>query len=158
MKKILLAVVILVGLSTVANSQTNKGIWLLGGSAGYQSFAGSNIFSISPNIGYFVKNNLAIGGLFSVVGGNGSSSSTLNAYIKPYFGSSETNKWFAIGGVGTRSIYNENKFSFAMGAGNATFLNKNVALEISGTYSQISDFDEGAFDIKFGFQVHFGGK
>ena len=158
MKKVLLAVVILVGLSTVANAQTSKGTWLLGGGAAYARYASQSTWSITPNIGGFIKDNLAIGAMLDIAGTDGSTFTTIGAYVKPYFGGSETNKWFAIGGIASRSYGETSKLAYGIGLGNASFLNKSVALEVSTNYQKIADVTEGEFSLKVGFQIHFGGK
>ena len=163
MKKVLLAVVILVGLSTVANAQTSKGTWLLGGGASFtsQSEGGQSYsdWSISPSIGGFIKNNLAIGALLDINGYDGGTSTNINAYVKPYFGGSETNKWFAIGTIGSISGGGDTNLKYGIGLGNATFLNKSVALEVSANYSQLNTVvSSSEFALKVGFQIHFGGK
>ena len=159
MKKVLFAAILLVGLSTVASAQTSKGTWLLGGGAGYSSFAGLNSWSITPSIGGFIKDNLAIGGELNLMGFDGETSTTVGAYVKPYFGGSETNKWFAKGGIGTTSVGGgDSKFGYGVGLGNASFLNKSIALEVSANYTKIADYSEGQFDLKVGFQIHFGRK
>jgi opacity protein-like surface antigen len=168
MKKFLLAVIILLGISTVASAQTNKGTWLLGGAAGYSNQSSSSSWSISPNMGYFIKDNLAIGGIINVEGDSytssydgstsSSTSTSIGAYVKPYFGGTEKNKWFAIGGIGTQSSGSQSKFAYAFGLGNASFLNQSIALELSGNYSKIAEATEGQFNLKVGFQIHFGGK
>jgi hypothetical protein len=162
MKKVLLAVVILVGLSTVANAQTNKGTWLLGGSAGFANQGSESAWNINPSIGNFIKDNLAIGGEIALAGSSqyDGTATTISAYVKPYFGGSDTNKWFAKAGLGMfKSQYmTENKFAYGVGFGNATFLNKSVALEVSANYKKIADIQDGVFDFNVGFQIHFGGK
>jgi len=158
MKKVLLAVVILVGLSTVANAQTSKGTWLLGGGASYTSFAGTSQYTISPNIGGFIKDNLAIGAMIDIAGNSDYTATTIGAYVKPYFGGSETNKWFAIGGIASRSYGETSKLAYGIGLGNASFLNKSVALEVSTNYQKLAEITEGEFSLKVGFQIHFGGK
>ena len=158
MKKVLLAVVILVGLSTVANAQTSKGTWLLGGSAGYSSYGNSSSWSLSPSVGGFVKDNLAIGAELNIQGFSSTTQTSIGAWVKPYFGGSETNKWFAKGMLGSLAWGNESKFAYQVGFGNATFLNKSVALEVSANYAKFADINDGQFDLKVGFQIHFGGK
>lgn len=162
MKKVLLVMLVLASFSNFASAQTKKGTWLLGGSASYASQGDFNNWAISPSIGGFIKDNLAIGADVSLAGMSDveGTSTTLAAYVKPYFGSSETNKWFAKGGIGSyKSSYMEDgKFAYGFGLGNASFLTKNIALEISANYTKIADFDDALFDLRVGFQIHMGGK
>jgi hypothetical protein len=52
----------------------------------------------------------------------------------------------------------DGKFAYGFGLGNASFLTKNIALEISANYTKIADFDDALFDLRVGFQIHMGGK
>lgn len=67
MKKLLLTLSAVAVLGLVANAQTEKGKFMLGGQVSYQgqsikdSDAKSNEFSIIPNVGYFVADNIAVG-------------------------------------------------------------------------------------------------
>ncbi len=67
MKKILLTLTAVAALGMAANAQTEKGKFILGGQVSYQgqtvkdSDVKSNSFSIVPNVGYFVADNIAIG-------------------------------------------------------------------------------------------------
>jgi outer membrane protein len=68
MKKLILSIAVLTGVAFSSQAQTEKGKWILGGSASYQSVksdadnanAAENL-SIVPNVGYFVSNNIAVG-------------------------------------------------------------------------------------------------
>ncbi len=68
MKKLILSIIALSGLSLGSYAQTEKGNVILGGTALYQSskskadnaIAAEN-FAILPNVGYFVSDNFAIG-------------------------------------------------------------------------------------------------
>src|ERR1700710_1032719 len=42
-------------------AQTEKGNFLVGGTAGFQTNSTNTTIAFSPNVGYFVKNNLAVG-------------------------------------------------------------------------------------------------
>lgn len=67
MKKLLLTLSAVAVLGLAANAQTEKGKFMLGGQVSYQgqsikdSDAKSNEFSIIPNVGYFVADNIAVG-------------------------------------------------------------------------------------------------
>ena len=67
MKKLLLTLSAVAVLGLGANAQTEKGKFMLGGQVSYQgqsikdSDAKSNEFSIIPNVGYFVADNIAVG-------------------------------------------------------------------------------------------------
>ncbi|WP_017259730.1 outer membrane beta-barrel protein [Pedobacter arcticus] len=68
MKKLILSIAVLTGLAFSSQAQTEKGKWILGGSASYESVKSdaSNSkavenFSIVPNVGYFISDNIALG-------------------------------------------------------------------------------------------------
>lgn len=67
MKKLLLTLSAVAVLGLAANAQTEKGKFMLGGQVSFQgqsikdSDAKSNEFSIIPNVGYFVADNIAVG-------------------------------------------------------------------------------------------------
>ena len=67
MKKLILSLTVVVALALSANAQTEKGKWILGGAAAYESgksgadAKASQSLSIIPNIGYFVSDNFALG-------------------------------------------------------------------------------------------------
>ncbi|MCJ0743026.1 outer membrane beta-barrel protein [Pedobacter montanisoli] len=67
MKKVLLSLVAVAAITFGANAQTEKGKIMLGGNVGFNSTkvegaAKSDVkFSVVPNVGYFVANNVAIG-------------------------------------------------------------------------------------------------
>lgn len=67
MKKILLTLSAVAVLGFAANAQTEKGKFMVGGQVGYHgqttkdSDVKSNQFSIIPNAGYFVADNIAVG-------------------------------------------------------------------------------------------------
>jgi len=68
MKKVILSLAAVVAFAVGANAQTEKGKWILGGTASYQSVksdadgakAAQNL-SVVPNVGYFVNDNFALG-------------------------------------------------------------------------------------------------
>ncbi len=68
MKKLILSILALSGLTLASYAQTEKGKYILGGTAMYESLkskadnaiAAEN-FAILPNVGYFVSDNFAVG-------------------------------------------------------------------------------------------------
>ncbi|WP_312192247.1 outer membrane beta-barrel protein [Sphingobacterium sp.] len=67
MKKILLTLTAVAGLTIAANAQTEQGKIMVGGQIGFETSKvkdtdfKNNSFSINPTVGYFVSDNLAIG-------------------------------------------------------------------------------------------------
>jgi opacity protein-like surface antigen len=68
MKKLFLSVAVLTGIAFTSQAQTEKGKFILGGTASYESVKseadGANAnegLTILPNIGYFVADNIAVG-------------------------------------------------------------------------------------------------
>jgi hypothetical protein len=68
-----LALIALVSLTGIVSAQTvNKNAWMLGGTMGFNSIKteGNDTseiwFNLSPNVGYYITNDLAIGARFSL--------------------------------------------------------------------------------------------
>ncbi|MFB5946668.1 outer membrane beta-barrel protein [Albibacterium profundi] len=68
MKKLLLSIALLGGVVLTSQAQTDKGNFILGGTVSYNTVksdaSGANSaydFSVAPNVGYFVDDNIAIG-------------------------------------------------------------------------------------------------
>lgn len=67
MKKILLTLTAVAGLTIAANAQTEQGKIMVGGQIGFETSKvkdtdfKNNSFSINPTVGYFISDNLAIG-------------------------------------------------------------------------------------------------
>ncbi|OIQ97342.1 hypothetical protein GALL_206000 [mine drainage metagenome] len=170
MKKILLSFIItFIALSTQA--QTEKGTWLLGGSASFSSAKpanGSAVTSsvVNPVAGYFINNNLAVGaGINLQTSGGGYSSISAAPFIRYYFLPIGTNaKLFGNGSFGYGSYKyggsNSNSMTtWELSAGPAFFLSKNIALELAlayGSTSSVQYFDAThTVSVKVGFQIHF---
>lgn len=67
MKKVLLTLTAIAGLTIAAQAQTEQGKIIVGGQVGFQTSKvkdtdfKNNSFSINPTVGYFISDNLAIG-------------------------------------------------------------------------------------------------
>jgi len=67
MKKVLLTLTAIAGLTIAANAQTEKGKIMVGGQVGFETSKvkdidlKNNSFSINPTVGYFVSDNWAVG-------------------------------------------------------------------------------------------------
>ncbi|MEJ0033620.1 MAG: outer membrane beta-barrel protein [Bacteroidota bacterium] len=180
-----------------AYAQFNQGRWLAGGSVGLSTntnkFETTNStttnsnsvnFSISPDVGYFVIDNLAVGAALDLSasstknkgtgGGKSSSSSvTLAPFVRYYY-----QNYFAqlqVGfGSGSSKYTPDNSttaiktkdglFGWGLAAGYAYFLNDYVAIEPMVGYASNSSKDKdtdnkninGGLFIKAGFQIYLG--
>lgn len=195
MKKFTVLAVILFT-SAGAFAQFNKGRMLVGGSAEFSTNTAKNrnggttttqgtrtSLSISPDFGYFVIDNLAVGaelglGLskWNAKTSNGVDASTTSISFNPF-----ARYYLPIGiffqgkfGLGTaKTTYDENiddfKYntaSLALSAGYVIFLTDNVALEPELGYqtSRIKEDDSNTKDInsgifmRIGFQIYLGNK
>jgi len=68
MKKVILSIALLSGIAFTTQAQTEKGKFLVGGNVSYSTVKSdadnakaSHNFSIVPNVGYFVNDNIAVG-------------------------------------------------------------------------------------------------
>ncbi len=174
MKKVLLGVCMLFTLALSA--QTMKGNWLVGGSAGFNSYkpkgADESLTNISfaPNLGYFLMDNLAVGaaiGYESTSFGDASTSSFgVGPFVRYYFlNLGESAKLMAQASYTFNTETPDEGDSVSgstlgLGAGVAYFLNPHVALEgILGYSSNSGDLGEGSgFGLNVGFQIHLGGE
>ena len=155
MKKVILVATILVAGFTSANAQTEKGTVLLGGNISFQTSDGESVFSASPNVGFFVANNIAVGGRFSIATTDGYTAWAVGPFVRGYFAGSDKGKFFAegSGNVGG-ATETDTEVGFGAGAGYALFLNKSIALEFGANYNKFGDA-EGIFGLGIGLQIHF---
>jgi hypothetical protein len=184
MKKILFAT-LLVGSVSAAFSQgnINKGDWMLGGNAGFNSSKIEDIdasktttVSVSPNVGYFFINNLA-GGLRASFTSQKQkdvdaehelsvapfvryyflpSSQKVNVFLDGTYGFGSA-KFNTIGGSATESF---NQFGITGGA--AIFLTPTAALEFGLGYTSAGgdfygDKRHNNIGLNIGFQIHLSG-
>jgi hypothetical protein len=160
-------------------AQVNKGQWLVGGNANFESgkfgdLDGSKYtsFTFSPNAGYFFINNLAGGMRLSLQSTKfkseeNASSSFLFAPFARYYFLPATNKVNVFGdasyGFGSMKDGESESFNqFAIAAGPAVFLSPNTALEFTLQYASAGGDAYGGddrlnkFGFNVGFQVHLG--
>lgn len=147
---------------------------MLGGTGGFdvQNEDPDNIVTINlaPNLGFFVIDNLAIGGLLDInsvkVGDNKSNVFGIAPFGRYYFGASNI-KAFLHAQVG----YISSKYDFGIGdetisgaqfgggPGLAFFLNDHVAIEGLLAYEKWGgDFDTSHVGLTVGVQAYLGGK
>ncbi|WP_222166482.1 hypothetical protein [Edaphocola aurantiacus] len=179
MKKITFTLAALAGLAFAnqANAQLQKGTFLVGGQLGNLNFglgSSNNVsLSLSPKVGYFIQNNLAIGaevpiGFTAIKGKDPIFNYGIGAFGRYYFAPKEFNidnvlnkgRFFGEVGVGIAGQTDvEVGFNLRIGAGYAYFLTPNVALETmvryQGTYGT---GNTSGLDINLGFQIHLPSK
>ncbi len=170
MKKIILCLAIIVSIK--AYSQTEKGTWLLGGSASFSSSKqpygdAITILSITPNIGYFIKKDLAVGAQASLQNiTNNNTATSFSPFIRYYFLPLGSNaKLFVNGSYGWGSyLLNGNSTGLStweIAAGPSIFLNRNIALELTLAYAKgdLTGYGTtGTIRFNTGFQIHLNKK
>ncbi len=155
MKKLFLIAAFLFAGFAGANAQTEKGTVLLGGGLSFQTSDGMSMFSATPNIGFFVANNIATGAQLNLFTGDGYTAWAIGPFLRGYFAGSDKGKLFAQGGVNVGGADgSDTEVGFGLGAGYAVFLNKSVALEFGANYNKTGNSD-GIFGLGVGFQIHF---
>jgi hypothetical protein len=185
MKKVLIAAFLLVS-SNAIFAQVNQGQWLAGGSAGFnhssQGDTKQTTITVSPDLGYFVINQLAVGlrpefgytKTKTKVGSVSQSGSVTAFWIAPFvryyfMPSGEKVNVFADGsyGFGSSKVKGGSSVSgnyYQIKAGPAIFLTPSAALEFAlyyrsyggDAYEANGDRDNN-FGLSIGFQIHLGG-
>lgn len=174
MKKIALLLTMSV-FSLASVAQTSKGTLLLGGGAGFTSESegesSSSTLELSPSLGYFLADNLAVGAQISFTSFGGDSKGSqysIGPAIRYYafeLGSSakifgEANFGFGSYDSGEEGVDALSSTSWGIKAGPAFFLNESIALETTVGYgsSKVKDAEDASssFGVNIGFQIHFG--
>ena len=171
MKKVILSLAIIVIAVVSANAQTEKGTWLVGGSAGFHSVKDGSSdavtsVTIAPSAGYFVGKDVAVGAAiqFATVNKN-YTTFAFAPFVRYYFAPlGDHAKLFVNGtfGLGTVKGYQSSSVGFStfeFSAGPAFFINKSVALEVALAYGQNKFKGSDAtkdLGLKVGFQIHLG--
>ncbi len=166
MKKVFVIMAILSATASIA--QTEKGDWLLGGTAGFRTNKNNNDFNFSPNSGYFFLKKFAAGANlqinFSKAGTLKNSTFGIGPFARYYFGNANfrpftvTQLNFLTATSKANNIKNTtNGVGWLLGLGGAAFLNENVAFEgIAGfNYTKFKNASSNTgFSMNFGFQVY----
>jgi hypothetical protein len=148
---------------------TGKGNWLVGVQAaniGYNINLKIFTITLTPQAGYFIRRNLAIGAEldFDMQSAYGTvyTGWGVNPFIRKYFGGAEKTKFFIQGnvGIGGNSFDSASALNYNLGAtlGYSYFLNSYVALE-TGLAAKIivppgSGDAENRLGLNLGFQIH----
>jgi hypothetical protein len=170
--KILFIAILFVAFSS--NAQIDKGNWMMGGSGAFGNFkttsgessSTSTSITISPNIGYFFIDKLAIGlaGQFSYVfpkeGDHTISSNNISPFIRYYFleKEKEINIFSEARYEIMRMSHSDLKAdTFLIKAGTVFFVNSSVGIEVALNYSTQKtnqNFENRAIYVNVGFQIH----
>lgn len=172
MKKILLAgAFALFGLS---NAQIQEGNWMVGGQVANMQFTNGVNVNLTPQVGYFVKDNWAIGAkvglnVYSPKGASGTQTNwDLGAFTRYYLGKNDVNtilkngRFFGegtvgFGGVNSSVASSTNGIQLGIGAGYAYFITKNVSLDavlkFTTTAGAGSSAGKGDLGLNVGFQI-----
>lgn len=172
-KNLLLTIALALG-ATFTFAQTNFGGLLVGGTAGFdvQFEDPDNIVTVDlqPQLGFFILNNLAIGGdltlSYSKAGDVSTNVFGISPFARYYFGEGGTRIFAHVQGgyitskldFGSGDDLKSKGSLIQLGPGVAFFLNDHVALEGILAYSRMGgDFDTSQFGLRFGIQAYLGG-
>lgn len=172
MKKILLSALFVLACSLgAATAQLQKGSTLVGGGIGNMGFgfgSGGNFdIDLTPRVGYFIQDNVAIGAKvnfgFQGQKDNNTFNYAVNGFGRYYFGEKEFDtllkqgRWFAEAGVGLAGVKGaEVGFNFNFGPGYSYFLSDNVAIEGLVLYNgQFGKGSVNGLSVNLGFQIYF---
>lgn len=168
MKKILLTSILSAGLF-VANAQTEKGDWMVGGGFRLNTSDKNTLIELNPNGGLFIINNLAFGGNFAFsyrkVEDDKITAFGIGPFLRYYFTNanvrpilhahlnfiSEKRK---LANLGSNTNTGLNYF---LGGGAAIFISDQVSIDglLGYDHSKFKDFDgSGGFAMTIGFQVY----
>ena len=162
MKNLLTLALVVFGCMSLSAQAVNQGAWMVGGSAGFSSTKvkdadeSTTIINLSPNLGYFIADDLAIGlgvDLTSVsFGGESNTSFGLGPFVRFYF----ADAIFAQAGVNLG--LGDNEFTeFEVGVGYSWFVSNDVAIEpilFYNSHSVDGDFgDFSTFGLAIGVQA-----
>jgi len=172
MKRYLSLLIICFTLTQFAYAQVEKGFNLVGGSSNIGLDSDRFLFTLTPNIGWFVVDGLAQGGQISIFLTDDDRYTYLNISLMPfiryYFGKAKTkpfihaaiglgfDTYWRINFEGEKIKRSDNQLNYELKAGIAYFITEQVALEGALAYRDYGISEEllGNFVIDIGFQVH----
>ena len=179
MKYLIQVLILLITLTT--NAQITKGNWMVGGTGNFTNYKSTfennnteitqtgSALTISPNLGYFIVDNLTVGTSVSFSFSNPSGSNnnsqgySLSPFIRYYFRKTDKmiNPFLQTSysfGKGKSDSGGSNKSTgYTIKGGSAIFFNSSVALELSLNYDSSkfnSDVKSNNFTVGIGFQIH----
>lgn len=168
MKKILLALVMVMCSAALVQAQTEKEDWMVGGNFALNTTKNTTI-GLNPSAGYFILNNLAIGGSFNFsyvkVSTEKATAYGAGPFARYYFGKGNLKPF-----VASEFLFNTSKtetegepsstyngHNFFLGGGLAAFVNEHVAIETLLGYSNTKyskTESSGGLAIRIGFQIY----
>lgn len=167
MKKLLLMVFLCI--SFIGKAQITKNNWMVGGDArfSYNTYSSESIsrsgysISLSPNIGYFIYDKLAVGSKINyIIGNRNSTIIQLGPFVRYYFLEKEkkVNLFLEPSYYFGLDKLNKDYSNFSTKVGTAIFLNSSVELELALNYSMVklksSDYSSNSLNLGVGFQIH----
>lgn len=186
MKETILIVAAIISFTIQANSQITKGNWMVGGNASFSTNNTSSLqggdalnFQISPRIGYFLRNNFAMGIQFDYASQDLSNYTqsirvglivkrfSLGPFVRYYFLNPEkqVNVFlegnYSYGSYESKGYYlisNGRNNNYSLQAGTAIYFNSSVAIEFTLGYYLINDitygYNNNGLSTGIGFQIH----
>lgn len=174
MKKIILVFAAITG-TLMVNAQTEKADWMVGGNFALNTSDNNTQIAFTPNAGYFVVNNLAVGGNFSLSyqksGNNKYTTFQVGPFARYYF-TTETQAVRPIVHASFNYISTKNKINntvsstntgsnYFIGGGAAAFISNNVSIDalLGYDHTKYKNFNgSGGFALNIGFQVYINKK
>lgn len=157
-------------LSVQLFAQTEKGDFLVGGSLGFQTTSGNSNIIIAPNLGYFIKNNFAVGANLSILSVKQNiqkiTEFELGPFARYYIGHNNLRPFTMLKiSYLTKTVKNTddgikssvNGFGYTLGVGAAAFFSPDVAFEgfFGYNFSQFETAESNrGFGLNLGFQVY----
>ncbi len=164
----------LMTLGLASQAQTEKGTWLLGGSATINSSstgdAKTSVVGVNPNVGLFLADNFGAGLNIGFASAKDDADTKTNTtyvapFIRYYFldlGTSAklfANASYAFGSVKAGNDDALNMSGWSLSAGPSFFLNKNIAFNVALEYSSMKVKDAtdatNTLGANVGLQIHF---
>jgi hypothetical protein len=150
------SILILVLLSfCLVNGQTKKGGKLIGGSFSiYHDSSGDfDVYSLSPNYGKFINEDICIGvSIPAIYTSNSDYHVAISPFIRYFFGENDKTRFFSRLSLSYRASSNIESNYLNAGVGHVTFLNKNVGLEAILNYA-VGEANDG-LGFFMGFQIY----
>jgi outer membrane protein len=168
MKKNLLTLILSAGF-IIANAQTEKGDWMVGGGFRLNTSDNNTVISLTPSAGAFIINNLAVGGnlefTYAKTGDTKLTIFGIGPFVRYYFTNANVRPILhgSLGFIsqtakttGFPSSTNSG-LNYFLGGGAAIFISDQVSIDglLGYDHSKIKDFEgSGGFAMTIGFQVY----